>query len=322
MSRPWRIEYEGALYHVLSRGNDRSNIFKNDRDRYMFLDLLEDMTERYDVNIFAFVLMNNHYHLLLRTNLANLSKSMQWLGVTYTRRFNNRHRRTGHLFHGRFKSILVENDAYLFRLSYYIHRNPLRACLVKRLADYKWSSYRSYAYGWIRYDWLDTDLILSQLENTPDPFKAYKANVQAYAKEEELFWEDLKHGLILGSKNFSEVVKKQYLPDIPHKEIPQQKQLEQDQSIVAVLSKAAAVFDCDVGSLRRAKRLSGENLLKRDILLYLLYQNGAWTNQQIADLFNIAYTTVSRRVHLLKEQLKSDEKLSDQMTAAYALIKM
>ena len=94
-----------------------------------------EMSDRFDVDIFAYVLINNHYHILFRTNKPNLSKAMQWLGVTYTRRFNNRHARSGHLFQGRFKSLIVENDTYLVRLSCYIHRNPLRARIVKRLIE-------------------------------------------------------------------------------------------------------------------------------------------------------------------------------------------
>jgi len=101
------------------------------------------MSERFEIDVFAYVLMGNHYHLLLKTNRANLSRSMQWLGVTYTRRFNLRHFRSGHLFQGRFKSIIVQNDAYLMRLSWYIHRNPLRAGMVKRLGNYRWSSYKA-----------------------------------------------------------------------------------------------------------------------------------------------------------------------------------
>ena len=91
--------------------------------------------------------MNNHYHILLRTNRADLSKGMQWLGATYNRRFNNRHMRSGHLFQGRFKNIIVQNDAYLMQLLCYIHRNPLREKMVKRLVDYKCSSYPAYTYG-------------------------------------------------------------------------------------------------------------------------------------------------------------------------------
>ena len=98
MARAWRIEYEGALYHVLSRGNEQRPIFIDNDDRLLFLETLGEMSERFEIDIFAFVLMDNHYHLLFRTNRANLSKSMQWFGATYTRRLNVRHNRFGHLF--------------------------------------------------------------------------------------------------------------------------------------------------------------------------------------------------------------------------------
>jgi REP element-mobilizing transposase RayT len=111
MARQWRIEYPGALYHVLSRGNNRQNIFVNDDDRQMFLELMEELNERFRVEVYAYVLMSNHYHLLLKTNEANLSKSMQWFGSTYTRRFNIKNGASGHLFQGRLKSIIVENDS-------------------------------------------------------------------------------------------------------------------------------------------------------------------------------------------------------------------
>ena len=109
MARPWRIEYEGALYHVFSRGNNQQDIFLTDDDRHLFLDTIGQMSERFDTEIFAYVLMDNHYHLLLRTPKANLSRSMQWFGTAYTRRFNLDHFQSGHLFQGRFKCILVQN---------------------------------------------------------------------------------------------------------------------------------------------------------------------------------------------------------------------
>jgi len=134
MSRAWRIEYEGALYHLLSRGNEPSDIFIDDYDRKSFLAAIEEMSERFEIDVFAYVLMSNHFHVLLRTRRANLKKAMHWFGTTYTQRFNRRHFRSGHLFQGRYKSIIVQNDAYLLQLSYYIYRNPLRAGIVKRLA--------------------------------------------------------------------------------------------------------------------------------------------------------------------------------------------
>jgi REP element-mobilizing transposase RayT len=113
MARAWRIEYEGGLYHVLSRGNQRQAIFADDEDRQVFLTTLSEMAERFEVEVCAYVLMGNHYHLLLRTRRANLSRAMQWFGVAYTSRFNIKNQKSGHLFQGRFKSILVENDAII-----------------------------------------------------------------------------------------------------------------------------------------------------------------------------------------------------------------
>ncbi len=122
-----------------SRGNGRQDIFLSDDDRHLFLSLLEELSERFNIEIYAYVLMNNHYHLLIKTLDANLSKAMQWLGTTYTRHYNNKNSCRGHLFQGRYKSILVENDAYLSRLSCYIHRNP-----IKDWKDYKFSSFHYY----------------------------------------------------------------------------------------------------------------------------------------------------------------------------------
>jgi len=141
MARPLRIEQEGGFYHVLNRGNARHAIFADDADREAFLARLGRCAERFEIDVFAYVLMGNHYHLLLRTRRANLSPAMQWLGVSYSAGYNRRHDRCGHLFQGRFKSFLIQEEAYLYRLLLYLHRNPLRAGLVARLADYPWSSY-------------------------------------------------------------------------------------------------------------------------------------------------------------------------------------
>ena len=225
MSRPWRIEYEGAFYHLLSRGNDRSNIFMDEKDRSSFLDTVGEMSDRFDIDIFAYVLMDNHYHLLARTRRANLKKAMQWFGTTYTQRVNGRHFRSGHLFQGRYKSIIIQNDAYLLQLSYYIHRNPLRAGIVKRLGDYRWSSYKVYAYGRKTPKWLSTDLILAHFAGDPDCLRSYRQKVQKYASEEKGLFEDLRYGLVLGSKKFIEKIRKKYIPEKSEMSIPQQRQV-------------------------------------------------------------------------------------------------
>jgi REP element-mobilizing transposase RayT len=265
------------------------------------------MSERFEIDIFAFVLIDNHYHLLFRTNRANLSKSMQWFGATYTRRFNVRHNRSGHLFQGRFKNILVENDAYLLQLSYYIHRNPLRAKIVKRLASHRWSSYQVYAYGKSSAKWLNTDLILSQFINAEDPHKAYRLSAQKYAFEEQRIWEDLRYGLLLGTTKFIENIKKQHLGSAPHLEIPQQKQLHKNHDPEAFFLKAAGMLQCNPEHFRKSKRISKTDILNRDILIFLLWQLGQLTNQQIGENFGLTYSAVSQRVSIFKGILAENQ---------------
>jgi putative transposase len=322
MARAWRIEYEGALYHVLSRGNERRGIFLDDDDRRLFLAGLAEAGERFAVDVFAYVLMDNHYHLLLRTRRANLSKAMQWVGLSYTTRFNFKQSRSGHLFQGRFKSMLVQNDAYLLQLSYYIHRNPLRAGMVERLADYCWSSYRAYAYEKRAPEWLNTELILSQLGNAGIRHQVYRENAQKYAKEEGRLWEDLRHGFILGSERFVESIKADYLPEAPHKEIPQQKSLAKDVDVERALSQAATLLGCDVEEFRRGGRVSPQRSLERDLLLYVIRQMGVLTDHQLGGMFGLGYSAVSRRAGLFKAKLQENRALQRKYGQLKSKIKM
>jgi len=322
MARAWRIEFEGALYHVLSRGNEKRDIFYGDDDRRLFLDTLGDMAQRFEIEVFVYVLMDNHYHLLLRTRRANLSRAMQWLGVTYTNRFNARHSRSGHLFQGRFKNMLVQNDAYLLQLSYYIHRNPLRAKMVERLADYRWSSYRAYAYGQKAPDWLHADLILSQLENVEDRHKVYRENTQKYAQEGGRLWEDLRHGFLLGAERFADEIKKRFLPETANRDIPQQKLLIKEVDLDLILAKAAGFLGCDVGEFKKASRVSSRRALDRDLLLYAVWQLGVRTNSQLGEIFGLSGSAVSKRMVVLKSKAADDKLIQRKITEIKALIEI
>jgi putative transposase len=322
MSRAWRIEYEGAFYHLLSRGNERNDIFLDDGDRHRFLDTLEEMCQRFEIDVYAYVLMGNHYHFLLRTRRANLKKAMHWFGTTYTQRFNWRHFRSGHLFQGRYKSIIVQNDAYLLQLSYYIHRNPLRAGIVKRLANYRWSSYRVYAYDRKRPKWLSTDLILSQFEGEQDRHKSYREQVQKYAREENHLFEDLRHGLILGSEQFVEKIRKKYLHSNFDASIPQQKQIAVSIGLEKYLTKVQQELKCDIKDFVQMKRLSGTAKDKRDLLLYFLWRAGRLSNEQIGNLFGISYSAVSHIVRSVEAKLKTDQKLHVKFKQLNSLFKL
>ena len=147
MPRKRRIQYPGACYHVLARGNEKKDIFRDEQDRYRFLRFLDETRKDYGLIIHAYVLMPNHYHMALEIQECNLSKAMQFLNTKYSVYFNYKNKRTGHLFQGRYKAILAERDNYLLELTRYIHLNPIRAGLVKKLKDYRWSSYREMTGG-------------------------------------------------------------------------------------------------------------------------------------------------------------------------------
>ncbi len=302
MARQLRIEFKGALYHILSRGNAQQNIFLSDDDHKLFLNILEEISDRFDIDIFAYVLMNNHYHLLLRTNTPNLSKSMQWLGTAYTRRFNLSHSRSGHLFQGRFKSILVQNKAYLTQLSCYIHRNPLRAGVVNRLADYRLSSYRAYAYKAKHPDWLKKKIILSQFKGE-EPHKAYREKVQKYSDEETKIWENLRHGFIFGTRRYLEKIKTNYLKEESDPELPQLNRIRKDKNLEKLLKSAAKILDCDIETFGRSARISKKDVQNCDILLYYLRDTGRYTNKQIGELFGLTFSAVSRRATIIKSEI-------------------
>ncbi len=141
MARKSRIEYERAFYHIISRGNQRRKVFKDEKDFQKYLTLLAFYKERYKYFLYAYVLMNNHVHLLIETRKNPLSKIIQGITQSYTMYFNRKYRTVGHLFQGRYKAILCDKEAYLFSLIKYIHLNPVRARIAKSAEEYRWSSY-------------------------------------------------------------------------------------------------------------------------------------------------------------------------------------
>jgi len=246
---------------------------------------------------------------------------MQWLGTAYTTRFNLRHSRNGHLFQGRYKSIIVENDSYLLQLSYYIHRNPLRAGSVKRLIDYRWSSYPAYAYNRGQPEWLNTVLILSQF-NAADKHRSYRENVQKYSDEKRSIWEDVRHGLFYGTQAFTDHIKGTYLQDEPNRDIPAQKQLLNDGEPAELLRSAAEILECDLRRLKQGRRITNPDRTNRDLLIYLLWQTGRFSNSEIGERFGLTYSSVTRRVDALKNRLEREEELKSRYEELKSQIKV
>jgi putative transposase len=209
MSRPLRIEFPGAIYHVTSRGDRREAIYRDDADRLAYLDVLAQALERFDAEVLAYCLMGNHYHLVLHTRAANLSRLMRHLNGVYTQRFNRRHGLVGHLLQGRFKAILVDRDAYLLALCRYVERNPVAAHLVVRASDWPWSSARAHLLQTPAPEWLDCDglhgyLLARPVRSRTDRVRAAAIYAKMLEEDDDLaLWSDgLRQQVFLGDEAF------------------------------------------------------------------------------------------------------------------------
>jgi putative transposase len=209
MARALRIEFENALHHVTSRGNERRAIFRNDRDRTTFLRLLGEATTRFGWSVTAYVLMTNHFHLVIQTPQPNLSRGMQWLNGKYAGGFNRVHKRSGHLFQGRFHAFLVEKEAYLAEVMRYVVLNPVRAKMVERPEDYRWSSYRATAGLEAAADWFDLSAALQMFGTDTAAGQAeYRSFVTAKLDCEERLWDQVTNAIFLGSPSWTRSMRK------------------------------------------------------------------------------------------------------------------
>jgi len=204
MARPLRIEYPGAVYHLTSRGNRQESIFEDDADRYGFLDILGKTVERYNWICHAYCLMNNHYHLLVETPDANLSLGMRQLNGVYTQYTNRRHGKVGHVFQGRFHSVLIEKETYLLELCRYIVLNPIRAKMCMHPVDWVWSSYIATASGKRIPGFLTTDWILRQFARQKARGRQLYVDFVAdgYSTIEQKPWHKLQGQILLGGERF------------------------------------------------------------------------------------------------------------------------
>ena len=209
MARRPRVEFPGALYHVITRGNQRQKIFYDDQDRNKYLSLLQDFKEAYSFRVYAYVLMRNHVHLLMETARVPLSRIMQRLSSGYTQYFNRRHRLTGHLFQGRYKAILCDKDSYLLELSRYLHLNPVRVKVVEDPGKYRWSSYGAYLGKRGGQDWLDSAEVLGYFgrreEEARRGYRRFVLDGIGQGHRDEYY--EAVEGRILGGKEFVEEVK-------------------------------------------------------------------------------------------------------------------
>jgi putative transposase len=209
MARPLRIEFAGAVYHVTSRGNERRPIFRTNNDRLAFLRFLGETVERFGWSITAWVLMSNHFHLVIRTAEPNLSRGMHWLNGRYAGWFNRTHHRSGHLFQGRFHAFPIDEETYLAKVIRYVMLNPVRAAMVERPEKYRWSSYRATGGFEPAPEWLDVATVLALFERqSPSTEAAYRDFVMAKVASKERLWDKVINGIYLGTEAWAKQMRK------------------------------------------------------------------------------------------------------------------
>ena len=303
MARPLRITFPGAFYHVTSRGNERKPIFKSNRDREKFLEYFESATLRYDAKIHSYCLMENHYHILMETPSGNISQIMHHINGAYTTYFNVKRDRSGHLFQGRYKGILIDADEYAKELSRYIHLNPVRAKIVEKPEEYKWSSFQDYIGERKPSEWLKREFILGYFGARPlRAQKMYGSFVNSLlGKKYESPLKDTIASTILGCNEFIKDVKETYidLKNTVH-DVPALKELAEKASMNDIFRVVDIEF-------------SGERM-SRDVKLYLAQRYTGEGLRKIGEKFGISASAVShasRRISgIIAKDKKSEKKIN------------
>jgi len=274
MARPLRIEYEGALYHVTSRGDGQEDIYLDDTDRQQFCTVLANVVERYNWVIHSYCLMGNHYHLLVETPEPNLSPGMRHLNGVYTQRFNQHHNRTGHVFQGRYKSILVQKQSYLLELARYIVLNPVRARMVRSAKDWPWSSYRVTAGLKNPQTWLYTDWLLSNFSKQKKTAMTRYKRFVTEGKNQPSPWQHLKNQIYLGTTEFVEDMQRHISPVTTLSEIPVAQKRTPPKTLKSYKKKYT----------------------NRNTAITNAYRSGGYSMKEIGDYFGLHYSRISRIV--------------------------
>ncbi len=310
MARPLRIQYPGAWYHVMNRGIARQSIYQNESHRLLFLSLLQEVNFRYHVQIHAYCLMGNHYHLLLRTLHANLDQVMRHLNGVYTQQYNLSVQKDGALFRGRYKSCLIEAESYLIETSRYIHLNPVVAKIVDKPEDYPWSSYRLYIELESSPPWLIKSDTLNFFGKENQNWN-YQLFVQDGMKNSENeFSKKIRKNPILGSESFVKTINENLIPK-EHKipEIPMHKLLLTLPDLSQIQKAVANFFQIDPKELlvAHSRRLS----LPKYIAIYLAVKFTQEKNSMIASHFGgIAACTVSYAYRLIQKKINYNKPLA------------
>lgn len=314
MARKPRIEFPGAIYHVITRGNNRQKTFADDEDYRNFLELLKQYGEKFQFILYAYSLMPNHVHMLIETGETPLSRIMQALQFNYTQKFNRRHKRVGHLFQGRYKAILCQKETYLLELIRYIVLNPVRAHLVKRPIDWRWSSY----YDLLRFNGehiVSADAVLGLFGKKPS---VAAKSLQKYVNNgltighNELYYK-LKDQRILGEADFAdEVIKtnEALAGDFEYYNVS-------IEDAVALVAKYTGIREGRIKTITR-ERIGSK---ARGMVAYICKAFGGKRSGEIGKYFNRSDAIMSRLIRQIEFEKEDDKEFKGQMKKIESEIK-
>jgi putative transposase len=307
MTRQLRIEFPGAFYHVTSRGNEKKPVFITDRDKEKFLENLEIAHQRFSAIFLVYCCMDNHFHFFIQTPLGNLSRILHFINTAYTAYFNKTHERTGHLFQGRYKAILVDADEYAQELSSYIHLNPVRAKITELPEQYPWSSYRDYMELRKKPDWLDTEFVLGFYGNDDNKaIRQYAAFVKSKMRHPAKNpFENIGPSNILGGDIFIERVKLRCLSDRKlDRELPSLRALNDNLDQRPEINEIKTVTE---------KILGKRSGLSKKVAMYLAHKHTEIKLEEIGQIYGLSMSGVSSAISRIAKIISRDLNLSRQV---------
>jgi REP element-mobilizing transposase RayT len=307
MARPLRIQYPGAVYHVMNRGSSRQKVFLENRDYEAFLHTLAEVHDRWQVEVFAYCLMGNHYHVCLRTPEGNLSRVMRHLDGLYTQRFNRLHRRDGALFRGRYKAIMVDKDSYLTQVVRYIHLNPIEAGLAGEPQAYPWSSHRWYLRPKGIPKWLRIEEVMADFDNIA---RFHEFVLEGNEQALENFYKTERKSPVLGGEEFCERVREESIRT--DREHPRYEKAAVRPSVERVLRVLAKTYGIRRDDLLKGRR--GKDNEPRRVGMYLVKELCDLKLQEIAEQFGTgSYGTVGWACHGIAARMNSDASFRDRV---------
>jgi len=310
MARPYRLQAEDCFYHITSRGNGRKKIFLNNTDFEKFLEYILKAKEKYDFYLLAYVLMSNHYHLLIKTTKPNLSRIMHYINGSYTTYSNVKRRKTGHLFQGRYKSLVIDADSYFQELTRYIHLNPVRAKMVKNPEDYKWSSYNAYV-GRKRKDrYIDKEEIRKYLGMESKNYRLFVFSGMLIGEKEDDIFRDVYGGFLLGKTQFIKEKLKELKIQVESDGITYSKELHLGIEPGVIIEEVARRFKKNPEDLIDSKTRPA---IEKQVAIYLIRRHTGLTNGEIGKIFKMKAQAVSKAGIKIERLMKENRKIRSQV---------